>query len=398
MIFRRENLSAKPRLKTVRRNGYGMKISSALPTARMRARSGLRRLQAAAAIGLLMSGSALAQTVSDAKVQTANAEWRRLSQNEINCVDRSLHWQRSSVWLMIQRGIKPSDAAVASVRVACWTQARPPNAATVTHVESQAAGAMAAADKAPPEKAADKAAVDKSAGNKSDGDKLTIEKAAADKAAADKAAADKAAADKAAADKAAAEKAAADKTTADKAAADKAAADKVAADKAASDKAAADKAATVKTAAEKSMPAKVAPVAGNIAVDLARADAERATAEAMKARADADRARKEAEKTIADVGFALAAAESKLSFIYGLMGGLVLFGMAAVVFLAIRRKPNAEPVQPEAATPESESRDKQIEFDRMVAAVLDEQKRRDRKAIKPSPPVRKQPVEEPALV
>ena len=87
-----------------------------------------------------------------------------------------------------------------------------------------------------------------------------------------------------------------------------------------------------------------------------------------------------------------------MSLIYGLMGGLVLFGVAPIVFLAMRRKPNVEPVQPEAATPESESRDKQIEFDRLVAAVLDEQKRRDRKALKPSAPVRRQPVEEPALV
>jgi hypothetical protein len=335
-----------------------------------------------------MGGSALAQTVSDAKVQTANAEWRRLSQSEINCVDKSLRGQRSSVWLLIQRGVKPSDAAVAAVRVACWTQARGPNPAPVTHVESQAVGAMAAADKAPPEKAADKASVDKTAGDKSAGDKVTLDKAATDKTAADKAAADKAAADKAAADKAAA----------DKAAADKAAADKAAADKAAADKAAADKAAAAKAAADKSLPAKIAAVSGNIAVDLARADAERATAEAMKARADADRARKEAEKTIADVGFALAAAESKLSFIYGLTGGLVLLGVGGIVLLAMRRNPNAAPAQPEAATPEKESRNKQIEFDRLVAAVLDEQKRRDRKAPKPSEPVRKQPVEEPALV
>ena len=358
----------------------------------MRERSWLRQLLAVAAISLLMIGSTLAQTVNDAKVQTAHAEWRRLSQNEVNCVDKSLRAQRSGVWLLIQRGVKPSDAAVAAVRVACWTQARAPNPATVTHVGSQAAVAMAAADKAPSEKAAGhKAAADQAAGDKSAGDKITIDKAAADKAAADKAAADKVAADKVAADKVAA----------DKAAADKAAADTAAADKAAADKAAADKAAIAKAAAEKLTPAKAATdktVSGNIAVDLARADADRAMAEAVNARADAERARKEAEKTIADVGFALAAAESKLGFIYGLMASLVLFGSGLIAFLALRRKRNAGPTKPEAATRESDSREKQIEFDRLVAAVLDEQKRRDRKALKPSAPVQKQPVEEPALV
>jgi hypothetical protein len=339
------------------------------------ARSWLPRLHVAAAICLLMSGSALAQTVNDAKVQTAHAEWRRLSQNEVNCVDKSLRGQRSGVWLLIQRGIKPSDAAVTTVRAACRTQVRTPKPVTVAHVGSQAAGAMAAADQPPPEKAVGhKAAADEAAGDKSA--EVAVDRAAGDKAAADKAAADKAAADKAAADKAAA-------------------------DKAVADKAPADYAAIAKAAAEKSTPAKAAAekaVSGNTAVDLARADAARAMAEAMNARADADRARKEAEKTIADVGFALAAAESKLGFIYGLMGGLVLLGSGLIAFLVVRRKRNAGNTQPEAATPKSDSREKKIEFDRLVSAVLDEQKRRDGKAPNPVAPVRKQTIEEPALV
>jgi hypothetical protein len=313
-----------------------MQISALIPMARMITRSWLQRLQTVAAVSLLMSGSAMAQTVSDAKVQTTHAEWRRLSQNEVNCIDKSLRAQRSSIWFLIQQGINPSDVTVAAVRAACRTQARAPNSSAVTPVGSQAAAAMAAADKAAP-----------------------------DRAAADKAAADKAATDKAAADKAAADKAAADKT----------AADKVVPAKAATDKAVVD----------------------NAAVGLARADAERATAEAQKARADAERARKEAEKTIADVGFALAAAESKIGFIYGLMGGLVLLGLGAIVFLVTHKKKNTENTKSEAATAESDSREKQSEFDRLVAAVLNEQKRRDRKAPKPGASVRKQPAEEPAL-
>jgi hypothetical protein len=314
-------------------------------------RSWPQRLHAVAAISLLIGGSAMAQTVNDAKAQAAHAEWRKLSQNEINCIDKSLRAQRSGVWDLIRRGINPSDVAVGTIRAACRTQARVQSASTTTRVGSQAAAAMAAADKVAPDTPTDKAAA---------------EKASADKAARDRAAADKAAADKAAADKTAADKAAADKAGADKAAPARAAADKVTTD--------------------------------NAAVDLARADAQRAMAEAIAARADADRARKEAEKTIADVGFALAAAESKIGFIYGLMGSLVLLGLGAIVFLVMHNKRNAANPQSEAATPENDAREKQSEFDRLVAAVLDEQKRRERKVPpKPVASVRKQPVEEPAL-
>jgi hypothetical protein len=324
-----------------------MHMSLALiPVARMITRPWPRRLQAAAVIVVLMSSGAWAQTANEARVPTAHAEWRRLSQNEINCVDRALQAQRSGVWLLIQRGIAPSDASAAPLRAACRMQARAPKTSTVAHIGSQAAEAMAAA-----------------------------------------------------------EKAAADKAGAEKAAADKAAADKTAADKAAPDKAAADKPAAVKAAADEAAPAKAVtdkPAADSAAVNSAKADAERAVAEAVKARADAERARKEAEKTIADIGFALAAAESRIGFIYGLisgaMGVLVLLGLAAVGFLVMRGKRIAGNPQSEGVTPARDGRDSQREFDRLVAAVLDEQKRRDGKAAKPSAPVRKQPAREPALV
>jgi hypothetical protein len=84
----------------------------------------------AATLALFSFDGALAQTASDPhrpfgrsppadKVQAVHAEWRRLSQSEVNCVERSLRDQRSSVWNLIQRGIGPSDAAVAKVRAAC---------------------------------------------------------------------------------------------------------------------------------------------------------------------------------------------------------------------------------------------------------------------------------------
>jgi hypothetical protein len=381
----------------------------------------LRLCGPAAAIGLLMSGGASAQAANDASVRTAHAEWRRLSQDEVNCIDKSLRVQRSGVWLLIQRGINPSDATVAAVRAGCRAQARASHHLTVGQIRPQGAEAMAAADKAPESTvvgnaAADKAATDKAAADKAVADKAAAGKAAADKAAADKIAADRVAADKVAADKIAADKAAADKIAVDKVAADKVAADKVAADKIAADKAAAgkfaadqlaadkaaaDKAAADQAAAGKAVPNKTAPDQASTdrtALDMARADAKRATAEAVKAQADAERARKEADKVIAEVGFALAAAESRISFIYGLLWGLALLALSAGALFAIQRKRNAAGTPSEPVAPVSGSRPKQNEFDRLVAAVFNEQKRRDRKAPKPSALPDKPRVEDVELV
>lgn len=86
-----------------------------------------------AAISLLIGGGAWAQTANDAhrrvdgfKVQAANAEWRRLPQSEINCVNDVLRAKKSSVWLSIQQGINPSDAPVAAARAACRNQRQAP--------------------------------------------------------------------------------------------------------------------------------------------------------------------------------------------------------------------------------------------------------------------------------
>src|SRR6266436_3790327 len=91
---------------------------------RTRTGSWSRLGQIVAAISLLLSGGALAQTangggVQSAKVQAAYADWRRLSQSEVNCVDQSLRGQRTSLWSLIQRGIDPSDPTVAKLRAAC---------------------------------------------------------------------------------------------------------------------------------------------------------------------------------------------------------------------------------------------------------------------------------------
>ncbi len=554
------------------------------------------------AITVLSAGGAWAQTAggstSSPKVQAAYADWRKLSQREINCVDQSLRAQRSSVWSLIQRGINPSDGTVAAARASCRSQTQaqtqvPAHAPGEAHAPAQALaqapaarkpsqaaagnagkrdfwtydgsllssraegelrkfyyvkdradsseegadlGAMlfegklsnrkfsgmayeldercgriaykvlgvlsegdrrveltgqkpvldknckgtkseptdltfnlvdaafvssdvtgmhkTSADKVPAASATagatDKAAVDtavaekaaidlvvaemairevasvskvspeKVAPEKSAAEKDAADKAAADKIAAEKAAAEKAAAEKAAAEKAAAEKAAAEKVAAEKVAAEKAAAEKIAAEKVAVEKAAADKVAA-ETTVEKPVPQKPvtekptrrkatadkpapeavlvdkAPIESKSAapdrsaLELARAEAERAKAEAVKAQADAERARKEAEKAIVDAGSARSAAESALSFIYGLISGLSLLALGAVAFLVVRRIGPRLDTQP----PES-TRRTQDEFDRLVASVLHEQKRR--KAERPAEPARKQRTEEPAPV
>ena len=371
-----------------------------------------------AAISLLLGGSAAAQTANDirkifgdappsAKVQTAYAEWRRRPQSEIDCIDKSLHSQGSGVWRLIQRGVHPSDAGLEKLRATCQNPTKPPVYATATNKASQAlaSASESAAQKAAPEHpSAEKAAVtgteaEKIAANKTAADEAAAEKAAADKVTANKIAADKAAADKTAAEKSAAEKTAAEKTAAEKAAAEKVATEKATAEKVAAEKAAEEKATAEKAAAEKAVAGRAKAVADNAApdrtaLDLAKADAERAKAEAAKARADAERARNDAEKAIAKVGLALASAERKIGFIYGLMSGLMAIGLGAGAFLAVRRYRNKAVRLSEAIVLNRDSRESQLEFARMIAAALAEQQRPQPKAPKPNSVAPKQPVEE----
>jgi len=286
-----------------------------------------RLLQTVATISLLFSGAAWAQTangggVQSAKVQAAYADWRRLSQTEVNCVDQSLRRQRTNLWSLIQRGIDPSDPTVAKLRAACRAQAKAPNTSMAAQRGSQA-----------------QAAVVESALNR-----VVTDKAAADKAAADKAIADKVAAEKAAADQAAADEAAAQVASAK----------------------AAEKAAAMQAA-----------------IDLAKAETERAKAETIEAEADAERPRPEAETTSADAGLAYTAAQARMSFIYGLVSSPICFALGGLVFLWTRRRRSRAGALTDALAPDRASAASQREFDRLVTAVLAEAKRREAKRPEP---------------
>jgi len=115
-----------------------MKMSSVQSPASVRV-PGLRSggWLAVAAIGLLSAGAALTGSVwaqnagtPSAKADAAHAAWRKLSQSEVNCVDKALRARDSQIWLLIQRGVGPGDSSVAGVRAACRTQATSPAAST----------------------------------------------------------------------------------------------------------------------------------------------------------------------------------------------------------------------------------------------------------------------------
>src|SRR6185312_7739734 len=140
-----------------------------------------RRAIAAVAISLSAGGIALAQTADglpNARAQAAYVEWRKLPQSEVNCVDHALRAERTRLWFVIQRGVGPSDGALAKVRMSCGAQAKATSRTVVVQDGSQAMAASVVTVS----------------------DKVTPEQAVADKATADNAAAEKAAADKAAAE------------------------------------------------------------------------------------------------------------------------------------------------------------------------------------------------------
>ncbi len=325
-------------------------------------------LWTAAAVACLLScGPASAQTAGDPRlqnprIQSAYSEWRKLPQKEVDCVDQTLRTRRSSLWLTIQRGVNPADAAVAAIRTACRAQARVSNPAGAGAASQMLGGSQALAASA--EARADEAA------------RLAAERAAAAKAAAEKTAAEKVAAEKAAANKLAAEKAAADKLAADKAAADadKLAADKLAADKLAAEEQMAAKAAMDRLAAEKEQPA----------MDPAKDNEAPVNAGAIKTATDAARAPLEAVKMTAEAALSFAAAESRISFVYGLISGPAVFSFGGVVFLLLRRKKPVAAAPPRAAHAGHSRRDDQRDFDRLVAAVLAELAQREGKHAPPA--------------
>ena len=52
-------------------------------------------------------------------VQAAQTEWRKLSQNELSCMDQTLRERGSDLRTAIRQGTMPSDARIADVRAAC---------------------------------------------------------------------------------------------------------------------------------------------------------------------------------------------------------------------------------------------------------------------------------------
>ena len=339
-------------------------MSSPLPPM---VRSGPPALWTAAAVACLLScGPASVQTAGDPRlqnprIQSAYSEWRKLPQKAVDCVDQTLRNRSSTLWLTIQRGINPSDATVAAIRAACRAQARAANPASVPVAGSQVRGgshALAASAGARADEAA----------------RLAAERVAAAKAAAEKAAADKLAADKAAADKFATDKFAADKLAADKLAAEKQMAAKAAMDRPVAEKATAD----------------------HPAMDPAKDDAAPVNAGAVKTAPDAERAPHEPAKTTAEAALAYAAAESRMSFVYGLISGPVVFSFGGVVFLLLRRKRPVATTQPDAASPRARRAD-QSDLDRLVAAVLAELAQRGAKHSPPAAPHRQHAADEAPL-
>ena len=60
--------------------------------------------------------------VQQGMIQAAISEWRKLSSNEITCIDQSLRQQDLSVDALANRGVYPSDPRLAQLRFNCGGQ------------------------------------------------------------------------------------------------------------------------------------------------------------------------------------------------------------------------------------------------------------------------------------
>jgi hypothetical protein len=282
------------------------------------ARSRLLLWGTTAVCGALLIGSAWAQIAGGAQTQAAYREWRRLSQSEVNCVDRTLRRQGTTLWNQIQRGVEPSSAAGTRLRSACRAQ---------TEIKPQPKPQAPAHQAAPQAASQALAAVTADTATSAQADKVALDKAAVEKAVADKAAADRAAAEKAAAEQAAAVRAAAEQASAEKAAADRA------------------------------------------PVQLAKADTDGSAAEAASAETDAEGPQLTA--LVPGAVTASHAAELRISFVYGLICGPVLFILGGIAFLLTQRRKRVTTAETAAAWSD--------EFDRLVVAVMAEIDRRQQK-------------------
>lgn len=105
----------------------------------------MARLASGVAAMVLTPDIVLAQRGSDgldARGRAAYAQWRKLAQSEVNCINDALRAQRTTLWRLIERGTDPSSNAVAAVRAACRGDSTRMRTATVS--DRTAALALAA--------------------------------------------------------------------------------------------------------------------------------------------------------------------------------------------------------------------------------------------------------------
>jgi hypothetical protein len=299
----------------------------------------------------IFAGSATAQTSRDAQAHTL---WRKLSQTEVDCVDRALRARGSNLWGLIERGIGPSDPSAAKLRADCrarTTTSNASNAVASTSRTSQAQGSQAQGLQThEPSRESSRerlSAVDSTfaRANERTGDvgsnRTAVRNAAAGNVQDEKVAADSMPIDppaKVTVDRAAAAKPVAKKATAGEPTPEKIVPDKVVVESAdvvqiaSIDKVAASKAATEQGTAEVVVPVVSAAARG---VTLA---AERTKPETAKPPAAGETARKETAAAVAAATSTSVAAETSLSFAYGALSGLAAAGMLVFLYFVLQHK------------------------------------------------------------
>jgi peptidoglycan hydrolase-like protein with peptidoglycan-binding domain len=106
------------------------------PVKLLKNRSFLRAFIACALTGICAS-NAYTQNAGDmlnlfggmmrgAIVQSAGAEWRKIPQPELACIEQQLRQQGQSTLAFIEQGIAPGDARLAGIRAGCAVSAAPP--------------------------------------------------------------------------------------------------------------------------------------------------------------------------------------------------------------------------------------------------------------------------------
>jgi hypothetical protein len=315
-------------------------------------RSRTGALAASLMIVAIFAGSATAQTSRDAQAHTL---WRKLSQTEVDCVDRALRARGSNLWGLIERGIGPSDPSAAKLRADCrarTTTSDPSRAVASTSRTSQAQGSQAQGLQThEPSRESSRerlTAVDSTfaRANERTGDvgsnRTAVRNAAAGHVQDEKVAADSMAIDPPA--KVTVDRAAAAKPVPKKAAAGEPAPEKIVPDKvvvesadvvqiASIDKVAASKAATEQGTAEV-----VVPVVSTAARGVTLAAAERTKPETAKPPAAGETVRKETATAVAAATSTSVAAETRLSFAYGALSGLAAAGALVLLYFALQRK------------------------------------------------------------